>query len=61
MRCIVMALLCLGMAPFLTGCGGGGCTEASTELHCADETDTTPPDVAPPPGRGWCTNNPACT
>ena len=62
MRCIVMALLCLAMAPLLAGCGGGGCPEPGT--FTADEAPGCPlPEEAPPitpPGPHFCTNNPAC-
>jgi hypothetical protein len=67
MRCLSMALLCLALAPFITGCGGGGCPEvelssaepALDAYGCPLPADATGPGVQPPPP-SFCTNNPAC-
>jgi hypothetical protein len=67
MRCISTALLCLALAPFITGCGGGACPEvgptsadAGLDAYgCPLPADTTEPGV-PPPRPSFCANNPAC-
>jgi hypothetical protein len=63
-RCIVLAIVCLALAPLITGCGGGGCAQPSEDAStCATDPATDTPDAPDVPGPRlphFCSNNPAC-